>query len=201
MTEVDPETGEVVGSATAIADLIATDETWAIAREPAFRVWTEGFEPAVTVLGDGPACVVLTNRPDGTRALLGVATGQMPVALAVWLRLGPRTVPDLPAIRLDPAAMSVVIGRGQAHGHGLEPEIANDLQRRLEAGVRHWTVCVQRGGWRRNLEVLEGDGGIWRVRPAGELVELAPTTSTAVVRELLALLTEASRREDRSAAP
>ena len=60
---------------------------------------------------------------------------------------------------------------------------------------------MQRGGWRRNLEVLEGDGGIWRVRPVEELVELAPTTSTAIVRELLALLTEATRREDRPAAP
>src|SRR5215218_3837138 len=107
----------------------------------------------------------------------------MPVALTVWLGLGLglRPVPALPAIRLHSGAMSVVIGRGQAHGHGLEPEAANELQRRLDAGARHWTVCVQRGGWRRNLEVLEGDGGIWRVRPAGELVELAPTSSTAVV--------------------
>jgi hypothetical protein len=201
MTEVDAETGEVVGSAAAIAELIAADEAWAVAREPAFRVWTEGSAPGITVLGDRDDCVVLTDRPDGTRALLQVATGQMPVALAVWVGLGPRETPDLPMVRLEPGAMSVVIGRGQAHGHGLEPEVANKLQRRLDAGVRHWTVCAQRGGWRRNLEVLEGDGGIWRVRPVDELVELAPTTSTAIVRELLALLTEATRREDRPAAP
>jgi hypothetical protein len=201
MTEVDADTGEVVGSATAIAELIEVDDTWAAARVPAFRVWTEGARPGITVLGDGDDSVVLTDRPDGTRALLGVATGQMPVALAVWLGLRPRRAPGLPVIRLDPGAMSVVIGRGEAHGHGLEPEVANELQRRLDAGVRHWTVCVQRGGWRRNLEVLEGDGGIWRVRPVGELVELAPTTTTAVVRELLALLAEATRREDRPAAP
>ena len=49
--------------------------------------------------------------------------------------------------------------------------------------------------------MLEGDGGILRVRPLDELVELAPTTSTAIVRELLALLTGAARREDRPAAP
>jgi hypothetical protein len=52
MTEVDAETGEVVGSATAIAELIAVDEAWAVAREPAFRVWTEGAAPGITVLGD-----------------------------------------------------------------------------------------------------------------------------------------------------
>jgi hypothetical protein len=44
-------------------------------------------------------------------------------------------------------------------------------------------------GRRRNVEVVEGDGGIWRVRPADDgLVELAPTTTTAVVRELVALV-------------
>jgi hypothetical protein len=200
MTVVDPESKEVVGSPAAIAELIDTDAALAVAREPAYRVWTEGAQPGITVLGGGDSCVVLTNRPGGTRALLPVAADQMPVALIVWLGLGPRPLPDGPLIRLHPGAMSVVIGRGQAHGHGLEPEVANALQRRLDAGARHWTVCVRRGGWRRNLEVLEGEGGIWRVRPAGELVELAPTSSTAVFRELVALLAEA-RREDRPAAP
>jgi hypothetical protein len=67
-----------------------------------------------------------------------------------------------------------------------------------DAGVRHWTVRVQHGGGRRNLEVLEGDGGIWRVRPVGEdLVELVPATTATVIRELVALL----RREDRPTAP
>jgi hypothetical protein len=61
-------------------------------------------------------------------------------------------------------------------------------------------VRFEAGGWRRNLEVLEGEGGIWRVRPAGELVELAPTTTTAVVRELVALC-ERARRGGRPAAP
>jgi hypothetical protein len=47
---------------------------------------------------------------------------------------------------------------------------------------------VETDGWRRNLEVLEGpDAGIWRVRPACDVVELAPTSSTAVLRELVAL--------------
>lgn len=109
-------------------------------------------------------------------------------------------MPVEPAIRLDPGAMAVLIGRGQAHGHGLDPEVATGLQRRLEAGVRHWTVRFEAGGWRRNLELLEGDGGIWRVRPIGELVELAPTTTTAVVRELVALC-DGARRGGRPAAP
>jgi hypothetical protein len=55
--------------------------------------------------------------------------------------------------------------------------------------VRHWTLRLEAGPRRRNLEVLQGEGGIWRVRPADDgLVELAPTTTTAVVRELVALL-------------
>ena len=81
--------------------------------------------------------------------------------------------------------MSILIGRGQAHGHGLEPEVATGLQRRLEAGVRHWTLRVEAGGWRRNLELLEGDAGLWRVRPVGELVASC----------------ERGRRGDRPAAP
>jgi hypothetical protein len=88
--------------------------------------------------------------------------------------------------------MAVVIGRAEAHGHDLEPAVANDLQERLGAGVRHWTVRFARGGWRRNLEVLEGAQGIWRIRPEGELVELAPTSTTAIVRELIALVATAA---------
>jgi hypothetical protein len=85
--------------------------------------------------------------------------------------------------------MAILIGRRQAHGHGLPADRAAALQRRLDAGVRHWTVRVERGGGRHDLEVVEGGGGIWRVRPAGpDLVELAPTTTTAVVRELVDLL-------------
>jgi hypothetical protein len=195
MTEIDPETGELVGTPAEIAELTDPD--------PAFRIWTEGALPRAAALGDGPVCVLVTDRPDGRRALLRAATGQLPVALAVWLGLGPRRVPAEPAIRLDPGAMSVLIGRGQAHGHGLEPDVAAGLQARLDAGVRHWTVCFERPGWRRNLEVLEGDRGIWRVRAADVLVELAPTTTTAVVRELVALVAAAAGdwREDRPAAP
>ena len=142
----------------------------------------------------------MTDRPQGRRALLAMTTETVPVALVAWLDLGPRPVPAEPAIRLDRGAMAVLIGRGEAHGHGLDPEVATALQRRLDAGVRHWTVRMERGGWSRNLEVVEGDGGIWRVRPAGELVELAPTTTTAVLRELVDLC-ERARRGDRPAAP
>ena len=41
-----------------------------------------------------------------------------------------------------------------------EPDVATALQRRLEAGARHWTVRFECPAWRCNLEVLEGDGGI-----------------------------------------
>ena len=199
---VDPETGELVGTAAEIQALLESDDAaaLAVARDPAFRIATLGVDPAAVVLGDGPASVLVTDRPQGRRALLAMTTETVPMALVAWLDLGPRPVPAEPAIQLDRGAMAVLIGRGEAHGHGLDPEVATALQRRLDAGVRHWTVRVERGGWSRNLEVVEGDGGIWRVRPAGELVELAPTTATAVLRELVDLCDRA-RRGDRPAAP
>ena len=197
---VDPESGELVGPTSAVQAFLEGDEAPEAARDPTFRVWTEGDAPGATVLGLPETAVLVTDRPGGEQALGTLAAEQIPIALAVWLRLGPRAVPDEPAIRLQPGAMAVLIGRAQAHGHGLEHEVATGLQRRLEAGTRHWAVCFQAGSWRRNLEVLEGEGGIWRVRPAGELVELAPTTTTAVVRELVALC-GAARRGGRPAAP
>ena len=201
MTALDPETGELVGPASAIQALLdgsatVADDTVAAAleaaREAAFRIWTEGVEPAAIVLGDGPLCVLVTARPDGERGLLPTTTRRLPVALAAWLRLGPRPIPAHAPVRLPPGPMSVLIGRGEAQGHDLDPELANDLQERLDGGVRHWTVRFQRGEWRRNLEVVEGERGIWRIRPVGELVELAPTSTTVVVRELIALVAAAS---------
>jgi hypothetical protein len=201
MTALDPETGELVGPASAVQALLdgsatVDDDTVAAAleaaRAAAFRIWTEGFEPAAIVLGDGPLCVLVTERPDGERGLLPTTTARLPVALAAWLRLGPHPVPAHPPVRLPPGPMSVLIGRGEAHGHDLDRDLANDLQDRLDAGVRHWTVRFQRGEWRRNLEVVEGERGIWRIRPVGELVELAPTSTTAIVRELIALVAAAS---------
>jgi hypothetical protein len=197
MTAIDPETGELVGPAHAVQEALAAAQP-----DPAFRVWTEGAIRRATVLGDHATSAVVVDRDEGEQALVPMATGMVPVALAVWLGLGPRPVPDHPVVRLAPGAMAGLIGRRAAHGHGLDPGVAADLQRRLDAGVRHWTVRVECAGWRRNLEVLEGDGGIWRVRPAGELVELAPSSSTAVVRELVALVAAgAAWREDRPAAP
>ena len=65
-----------------------------------------------------------------------------------------------------------------------------DLQERLSAGVAHRTARLDRGEGelRRNVEVVDGPGGIWRVRPVDDgLVELAPTTSTDVLRALVRL--------------
>jgi hypothetical protein len=193
---VDPETGELVGPASAVQALLDSEEAaqdanlaaaLAAARDPAFTVTTIGVGPAAAVRGDGSDCLFISDRPSGRQALLALAPEQVPVALAAWLGLGPRPRPDEPAIRLAPGAMANLIGRRQAHGHGLDPDVAAALQQRLDGGVRHWTVRVECPAWRRNLEVLEGDGGIWRLRPAGELVELAPTTTTNIVRELVAL--------------
>jgi hypothetical protein len=167
------------------------------ARAPVFRAWTEGEARSVTLLGDATAAVLVTNRPDGERALLPAPTAHAMLALVVWLELGPRPVPSHPPLRLAPGALAVLIGRTDAHGHGLDPDVAADVQQRLDAGVRHWALRVEWAEGRRNLEVVDGPRGIWRVRPAGEQVELAPASTTAVVRELIALLWRASR----SAAP
>jgi len=216
VTALDPETGELVGPASAVqalldgdalADEPALDAALEAARDPAVRISTIGLTPGATVLGDASACVLVTERPGDRHALLAIAPEQVPVALAVWLGLEPRPVPAEPAVRLDPGAMSLLIGRGEAHGHGLEPEVATALQRRLDAGIRHWTVRVECDAFRRNLEVVDGEAGIWRVRPADGLVELAPTSTTEVVRALIALVGAAlasdadGRRGDRPAAP
>jgi hypothetical protein len=135
----------------------------------AFRVWIEGIEPPFSIEGDGH--------------------DDLPLALLARLGLGPRPRPDGGAIRLPPGPMAILIGRRQAHGHGLPPDQATALQRRLDAGVRHWSVRRADHHARRNLEVVEGASGIWRVRTANDLVELSPTSSTEVVRDMVALTT------------
>jgi hypothetical protein len=160
--------------------------------EPTFSVRIEGLDRPTTVLGDSTECELITDLPGGGRARLALAPEHLPVALAARLGLGPRPVPEGPAVRLEPGAMAILIGRRQAYGHGLPDTDAAALQRRLNAGVRHWSVRLEAGARRRNLEVVEGeDAGIWRVRPVDGLVELVPTTTTAVLRELVALLAAA----------
>jgi hypothetical protein len=192
----DPDSGELVGPVSAVQAFLDSDEAPAAARRPAFRVWTEGEARPAEVRGDAETCVLVTDRPAGEQAALTLASVLIPLALAAWLDLRPRPRPAEPPIRLAPGPMAVLIGHGEAHGHGLDAHVAAALQRRLDAGVRHWTVRVERPAWRRNLEVLDGDGGIWRVRPVGELVELAPATTTDVVRALVALC-EAGRTGNR----
>lgn len=169
----------------------------AAAHEPAFRISTEGIDAAVKVLGDRSGAVLLVEETRWTHTLVGMSFEEVPLALAAAVDLGPRPISDEPPVRLGPPAMAELIGRTQAHGHGLPRADAEALQRRLEPGVRHWSVRRARpdglgGELRRNVEVVEGDAGIWRVRTVDDgLVELAPTTSTAVLRELVALLDEA----------
>jgi hypothetical protein len=209
VTVLDPDSGELIGPASAIQGLLdGTEEpgdpalaaALAAARRRSLSITTLGAAPWAEARGDGDLCVLVTEPGEGRRALLPLTVEQVPLALAALLDLGPRPVPPEPAVRLAPGAMAVLIGRHQAHGHGLDHEVATALQRRLDRGVRHWTVRVETPAWSRNLEVLEGAGGIWRVRAAGELVELAPTSSTAVLRELVALCGRA-RRGGRPAAP
>jgi hypothetical protein len=146
----------------------------------AFRVWIDGIEPAFSIDGDRSGWLA-TDGADGRFE-------ELPLALLARLGLGPRPHPHEGTVSLPPGAMAILIGRRQAHGHGLPPAQAAALQRRLDAGVRHWSVRrADRSGRRRNLEVLEGGGGIWHVRPAGDLVELNPTTTTTVVRAIVAL--------------
>jgi hypothetical protein len=176
------EPGELVGPASAVQTLLEGDESvdderfetaLDAARAPAFRAWTEGGARHVTVLGDATSAVLVTDRPGGERALVPAPTPHAMLALVVWLELGPRPVPAHAPLRLAPGALAMLIGRADAHGHGLDPDAAADLQQRLDAGVRHWALRVEWSEGRRNLEVVDGPRGIWRVRPAGDQVELA----------------------------
>ena len=158
-----------------------------VARAPAFRLWTEGEAPTATAYG-GETCLLVVEP--GT--VVGLASEEVPVALWGVLGLGPRPAPaDGVAVRLAPGPMAVLIGNRQAHGHGLAPEAAAALQLRLDAGVRHWSVCLGQPlpdgrRRRRNLEILDGEAGIWRIRQLGEeLVELAPTATTTLLRDLV----------------
>lgn len=158
-----------------------------VARAPAFRLWTVGEAAAATVYG-GENCVLVLEP--GT--VVDLAPEEVPVALWGVLDLGPRPAPrDGGTVRLAPGPMAVLIGNRQAHGHGLAPEAAAALQRRLDAGVRHWSLSLGQPlpdgrRRRRNLEVLDGEAGIWRIRQLGEaLVELAPTTTTTLLRDLV----------------
>jgi hypothetical protein len=204
MIAVDPDSGEFVGRAGEVLALLdpdsemlgepAADGALAAARDPAFTIWTEGLDRAALARGDRVTCALVTDRPDNRQALLPLATDRLPIALAVWLDLQPRPVLDHAPITLDPGAMAIVIGRREAHGRGLDPDLARDLQERLDAGIRHWTLCVETPHSRRNLEVVDGEGGIWRVRPVEALVQLVPTSSTAVMRELIGLVRAARVR-------
>lgn len=179
-------------------------EALAVARAPSFRLWTEGEAPAATIYA-GETCLLVLEP--GT--VVSLALEEVPVALWDLLGLGPRPVcGDGGTVRLAPGPMAILIGNRQAHGHGLPSAAAAALQRRLDAGVRHWTLRFGRPlpdgrEVRRNLEVLEGEAGIWRIRQAGEeAVELAPTTATSLLRELVGFVSRAvdgsQSRTDRS---
>ena len=112
-------------------------------------------EPRRTVLGAELQCLLVTPA---RRPLRRSRRERVPLALVAWPGLGPRPVPDHPAIRLTPGAMAVLIGRGQAHGHDLEPDMApGSSAGSTRASATGPSPCQR--GWRRNLEVLEGDGG------------------------------------------
>jgi len=163
----------------------------AAARAPSFWMWTEGEAPVATVYG-GEICLLVVEP--GT--VVGLASEEVPLALWGVLGLGPRPAPSSGGgtVRLAPGPMAALIANRRAHGHGLPPATAAALQRRLVAGVRHRSVRLAQPRpdgreRRRNLEILDGEGGIWRIHQHGdELVELAPTTTTAVLRDLVSLV-------------
>lgn len=156
-------------------------------RAPRFRLWTEGEAPAAEVCGGRP-CALLIEP--GTLVGLDVTE----IAMALWgvLGLGPRPIVTATPLVLTPGAMALLIGRGVARDLGVAPERAAALQRVLDAGTRHWSVRLACGTLRRNLEVLDGDAGLFRIRPVPEGVELAPVSATALLRELVALVASAA---------
>jgi hypothetical protein len=163
------------------------------------NIRTEGDAVPVTVTGDARECRVAVEEAAGRAIEIAVPPAEVPLALWQVLAMGPRPIRDGPAVVLPPGPMAILIGRREPHGHGLDPAVAQALERALATRPRHWTVRFEWVGpngaeRRRNVEVLEGEGaGIWRVRQtADERVELAPTTSTDVLRELVALTMRAA---------
>jgi hypothetical protein len=164
-----------------------------------FEVRTEGEAVPVSVRGNARECLVVAEEAAGRTAQIAVPPVEVPLALWQILGMGPRPIPTVAPVVLPPGAMAILIGRREPHGHGLEPAVAQALERALASRPRHWTVRFQWRGpdgaeRRRNVEVLEGeDAGIWRLRRTGDdRVELAPTSSTAVLRELIALTARAA---------
>jgi hypothetical protein len=154
----------------------------------------EGDAVPVTVTGDDRECLVVAEEAAGRTVEVRVPPVEVPLALWQVLGMGPRPVPDIAPVVLPPGTMAMLIGRREPRGHGLDPAVAQALERALATGPRHWTVRFEWAGpngaeRRRNVEVLEGErAGIWRVRQIEhERVELAPTSSTAVLRELVEL--------------
>lgn len=128
-----------------------------------------------------------------------MSQGEIPLALCGLLDLGPLRLPVVDAVRLAPGPMATVISRRQAHGRGLPPEQAAAWQPLLDQAVRHWSVRVSRTRaagqeWRRNLEVLDGEDWTARVRRlVNGLIELTPTRSTELLRDLIDLVRAAAR--------
>lgn len=158
---------EVAGDGDALHPVLAA--ALAAARTPTYRIWTEGVDPGLTVLGDPSGAVLLVEEPAGALTLLGASPEEVPFVLVAAVALDPRPISDdspVPAIG------------------------------RLGPGVRHWTVRrahhgPEHGAPPRTVEVVDGEGGIWRVRPVtGGVAELEPTTSTDVLRDLVALSLE-----------
>lgn len=164
----------------------------AAARAPEFRIWTEGEAPPLTVHGRVDRSL-LVIEPDGA---LGVTVEEIPVALWGLLDLGVRPIAAVDPVSLPPGAMSEFMGRRQAHGHGLPTDQAEAWQQVLDGNMRHWSVRFSRPTasereWRRNVEALDGDTCLARVRQLADgRVELAPTSSTALLRALIGVLTD-----------
>lgn len=165
----------------------------AAARTPCFQLWTEGDTPPLTLYGGRDLSLLVV----ADRAALGLSLSEIPLALWGLLDLGPRRLPALDAVRLAPGPMSTFIGRRQAHGHGLPPEQASGWQQLLDQAVRHWTVRASRTRteqeWRRNLEVLDGEDWTARVRRLADgLIELTPTRSSELLRDLIGFVRAAA---------
>ena len=158
------------------------------------RGWV-GERHATVLVPAGPELVELVPLP----------TRFVPDALARLNDLGPRAGREAaPRLRLAAGELAELLAGGQGPpGWRLAGEERRVAAQGLVDGLReHWRVEAR---WRpspsspgvRSLEVVDTDGGLWRVVPDGADVELWPASPTEAWRELTALLP----RDDELAEP
>jgi hypothetical protein len=148
--------------------------------------------------GERFAALIVPAPEDGHR-LIVAPTAFLPDVLSRLNDVSPRPRLASPAavvLRYAPGELARIL---TARDAALAAQLAGDDRAAAAVGLveglrEHWRVEARwlpaGGGGRsgRVVEVLDTDGGLWRVVADGTAVELRPSTPTQVFRELVRLL-------------